>query len=239
MAGTHFTGPLLNDGRKPARAFIKDFPLGIEPDYVSFFEDFIGDVLADDTATWTIVKDTSATVAQGADAALGTVVITSQATTDDDGGSIQLEEEFFRLTEGKKAWFETRVQVSDGDDMDCFWGVCNTFATNPEAAALAANRVGFQIDDGDATIRLITEDGSTESETVSATDIVDATYTKLSFFWDGVATVYFYIDREYAGKHTTNIPTDENMTIGIYHISGSATGTKSQTIDYVWAAMER
>jgi hypothetical protein len=39
--------------------------------------------------------------------------------------------------------------------------------------------------------------------------------------------------------HTANLPDDENLAIGAMELSGSATGTKSMTIDYLMAVQNR
>jgi len=207
-------------------------------------DDFTG-VTLDATNDWTVVKDSSATVALQADALNGVVDLTSQATTDDDGSSIQGNEIWgLPSTAGEKLYFEARFQMSDVDQMDMFIGVCENFATNPENIFTASNRIGFQIDDGDATPHLITESSDSETDTtLSGTtyDLSDATDVTVSFVaTKGTSTdvVDFYINRTKVGSHTTNVPT-ANMTQAAAEISGNATGTKSMSIDYIMVAQDR
>ena len=49
----------------------------------------------------------------------------------------------------------------------------------------------------------------------------------------------FFVDRQLKATHTANIPEDDNMTVGLFHLSGVNTGTKTSTWDYVFVAMER
>jgi len=241
MANTHFSGPVLFSAARPT---LENLNIGAWPDQTRFMDDFTG-ILLDATNDWTVVKDSSATVALQADALNGVVDLTSAATTDNDGSSIQGNEIWgLPSTAGQRLYFEARFQMSDVDQMDMFIGVCENFATNPEAIFTASNRIGFQIDDGDATPHLITESSDSETDTtLSGTtyDLSDATDVTVSFVaTKGTTTdkVKFYINRTLVGTHTTNVPT-ANMTQAAAEVSGNATGTKSMSIDYIMVAQDR
>ena len=98
-----------------------------------------------------------------ADAEGGEIALTSAATTDNDGASIQGKHEIFALpsTAGQSIWYETRVKVSDADQMDLLVGMTETFSTNPEAALLLKDH-WFLLTDGSAVIAGITEASGTE-----------------------------------------------------------------------------
>lgn len=238
----HFNGPVLENDKSAGggRGEFRNLPAGaiMHPDYVVVMDDFV----EYDANDWTIVKDSGAAVAAAADTLNGAITLTSAATTDGDGASIQKTEEGFALTVGKRLWFKARLKVSDADDMDMFVGLCETFATNPEACIAASNRVGWQLDDGDATPRTTTESGDTESTTDAATDtsqdLADDTYVELGFYWDGKNRVDYYKDGEYIATETTNIPT-ANLLPAVFSLSGSNSGTKVTTVDYVFCCMER
>ena len=241
MANTHFSGPVTFSAARPT---LQNLNIGTWPDQTRFMVDFTG-ILLDATNDWTVVKDSGATVALQADALNGVVDLTSAATTDNDGSSIQGNEIWgLPSTAGEKLYFEARFQISDADQMDVFIGVCENFATNPEAIFTASNRIGFQIDDGDATPHLITESSDSETDTtLSGTtyDLSDATDVTVSFVaTKGTSTdvVDFYINRTKVGTHTTNVPT-ANMTQAAAEVSGNATGTKSMSIDYIMVAQDR
>jgi len=242
---THFKGPILYSA---AQKGLENLNIGVWPDQCTKWDDFVMEL---DTG-WTVVKDAGADVSIAADVANGVLVITSAATTDDDGGSIQANE-IFRLpnVQGEMVYFETRVYVdstsgSGVGQMDAFWGLCENFATNPENGFLSANRIGFQLDDGSARLRLITESGGTETETVLASthDLTDGTFVTLGFTatkgkaTNGTDVVQFYVDKQLVGTHTTHVPT-ANVTPAIISVSGDATGTKSMGIDYVLTAQDR
>jgi len=241
MANTHFSGPVLFSAARPT---LENLNIGAWPDQTRFMDDFTG-ILLDATNDWTVVKDSGASAALQADALNGVVDLTSAATTDNDGSSIQGNEIWgLPSTAGQRLYFEARFQMSDVDQMDMFIGVCENFATNPEAIFTASNRIGFQIDDGDATPHLITESSDSETDTtLSGTtyDLSDATDVTVSFVaTKGTTTdkVKFYINRTLVGTHSTNVPT-ANMTQAAAEVSGNATGTKSMSIDYIMVAQDR
>ena len=241
MGKSHFSGPVLFSGARPT---LENLNIKAWPDQTIFMDDFTG-VTLDATNDWTVVKDSSASVAIQADTLNGVVLLSSQATTDNDGSSIQGNEIWaLPSTAGDKLYFEARFSMADADQMDLFVGVCENFATNPEACLTAANRIGFQIDDGDATPHLISESGGTETDTTlsgTTNDLADDTNVTVSFVatkGTSTDTVKYYINRKLVGTHTTNIPT-ANMTAAAMEISGNASGTKSMAIDYIMVAQER
>ena len=234
---THFTGPMLNSGKGSSRKWFENLPIGLNPDYTVLFDDFTG-IALDSTNDWTVVKDSGAAVAIGADVAGGVITMTSAATTDDDGSSIQ-GNEIFALASGRDIWFRANIQSSNADDMDLCAGLTVNFATNPEAMLTAADRIVFQINDGDGSILCKTEKNGTETSTDSGVDAADATNVELAFHVVGTSYVEFFVDGSLVATHTTNLPDDEELTVGVMQLSGSATGTLSATLDYVFAAQTR
>ena len=242
---THFKGPILYSA---ARKGLENLQVGVWPDQAVLYDDFTG-ILLDATNDWTVVKDSSATAAISADTATGVLALTSQATTDDDGASIQ-GNEIFQLpsTAGEKLFFESRFFASATagsgvGQMDIWVGLCENFATAPENAFTASNRIGFQLDDGSSLTRLITEASDTETETelAAAYNLTDDTYVTVGFIatlGTTTDTVQFYYNRQLVGTHTTNIPT-ALMTPAAVEVSGDATGTKSLNVDYIMAAVDR
>ncbi len=242
---THFKGPILYSS---ARKGLENLQVGVWPDQTVYLDDFTG-IALDATNDWTVVKDSGASVAISADTAAGVVALTSTATTDNDGASIQ-GNEIFQLptTAGEKLYFESRFFASTTagsgvGQMDIWVGLTENFATNPENAFLATNRIGFQLDDGSSLTRLISESGGTETETelAAAYNLTDDTYVTLGFIatkGTSTDTVQFYYNRQLVGTHTTNVPT-ALLTPAMVEVSGDATGTKSMSVDYVMAAVDR
>ena len=235
----HFTGPILFGGKDTPRKWFENLPIDKNPDYVVYMDDFTG-IALDTTNDWTLIKDSSATAALGADAESGTLVLTSQATTDNDGASIQ-GNEIFAMASDRDIWFETKLTPTDaeGSAMDICVGLTVNFATNPEAMLTAADRVVFQVDDGDSNIDCITEKDGTATTTDSGIDIASGTAVTLGFHVKGTTSVEFFVNRLLVATHTANLPDNENLAIGAMELSGSATGTKSMAIDYLMAVQNR
>ena len=239
---THFKGPVLFSN---ASAF-ENLKMSMWPDQFTYFDDFEQGAL-DATHNWTIVKDTGASAAITADGTGGEVNLTSAATTDNDGASIQAKQESFALptSAGKKLYFESRVKISDATQTDFLVGFTEAFTTNPENALLSANVIGFVKVDGSAIVKGTTESGGTQTlvefaDTTKST-MENDTYVTLGLVAtknDTVNKVEFYINRNKVGQSTTNIPT-ANMKVMAMSVSGDTTGTKVTTIDYIMAAQDR
>ena len=239
---THFKGPVLFSN---ASAF-ENLKMSMWPDQFTYMDDFEQGAL-DTTHNWTIVKDTGASAAIAADGTGGEVNLTSAATTDNDGASIQAKQESFALptSAGKKLYFETRVKISDATQTDFLVGFTEAFTTNPESALLSQNVIGFVKVDGSAIVKGTTESGGTQTlvtfDDTTKSTMENDTYVTLGLVAtknNTVNKVEFFINRNKVGQSTTNIPT-ANMKVMAMSVSGDATGTKVTTLDYIMAAQDR
>lgn len=239
MANTHFSGPVLYSGTNTAAPFagMAEMPITINPAYFSIVDDFVG-VAIDTTNDWTVVKDSGASVAIVADTVGGEVALTSAATTDNDGASIQ-GNEIFLPASGKNMYFSTRVKNTKVAQTDLCFGFTVNFATNPENMLTAADRIVFQVDDGNASILCKTEKNGTETSTDSGVDLADNTYVVLAFSVNSTGSVQFFVNGNSVATHTTNIPDDENLTVAAMSLSGSASGTRETILDYLIAVETR
>ena len=239
MSATHYSGPLLYSGANKSTYFagMSDLPVSFNLSTFSLLDDFVG-VAIDSTNNWTVVKDSGAAVAIVADTVGGEVALTSTATTDDDGASIQ-GNEIFSVAADKVLYFQTRVKCNDADQTDLCFGLTVNFATNPEAMLTAADRIVFQVNDGNASILCKTEKDGTETSTDSLVDLEDNTYVVLGFAVSGTGSVQFFINGKLVATHLTDIPDDENLALAAMSVSGSATGTRATTIDYIFGAQTR
>tara|TARA_R100000808_G_C2149145_1_gene157522 strand:- start:2921 stop:3622 length:702 start_codon:yes stop_codon:yes gene_type:complete len=231
---THHNTPVLYSGYAAGYKDLREMPMSINPDYFCLEDDFVYEL---DTG-WTAIKDSGATVAIVADTVGGELGITSAGTTDNDGGSIQ-GNEIFAVAADKNMFFQTRIKNNDVDQTDICVGFTVNFATNPENMLTATDRIVFQVDDGDASILCKTEKDGTETSTDSGIDMVDDTYIKLGIACSGTGKVEFFINDRLVATHSTNIPDDENLAIAAMSLSGSASGTRVTTIDYLMGARTR
>jgi hypothetical protein len=236
MSATHYSGPLRYSGKGDTGAWGTGLTIAADTDVVYFMDDFIGNAL-DGTNDWAIVKDTGAAAAIGADILNGVLTLTSAATTDNDGASVQ-GNEIFKARADKSLWFETRLQCTDATQTDICVGLTTNFVTNPEAMLTSPDRIVFQIDDENSSILCKTELGGVETSTDSGVDLVNSTYVTLGFRVIGTGQVQFFVNRELVATHTTNI-TLEELALAAMSLSGSATGTRVTTIDYLFAAQTR
>lgn len=245
MAGTHFKGPILFSAQRPA---LENLNIARWNDQFIQFDDYDHGAV-DETLRWTIVKDSGAAVAIAADARSGEINLTSANTTDNDGASIQGKQEYFSLpsTEGNKLYYETRIKMSDVDQMDVLVGLTETFTTNPEAALLSSNIIGFLLADGSAVISGVTE--ASDSQTIVTFDdttlstLENDTFVTLGFIATKGDTsandkVEFFINRKLAGSTKLTVPT-ANMKMMAMSVSGDATGQKVTTLDYMMGAQDR
>lgn len=235
---THFTGPILNkDNNRGPRELMSKMPVGADlMDYIVYSNDFLVEqdyAAADWVITTTEDGSGSASEALASDEVGGALVITND-DADDDSNSLQLTQETFKLASDKRVWMEVRAKVNDADQVDAFIGLCVT-DTTPLAAT---DRVGFQIDDGNASINVLTEKDSTETKTDSDVDASDDTYVKLGMYSDGSGKVEFYVDRNKVATHSTNIPDDENLCVTLHLVNGEA-AAQSLTVDYIHVVQER
>ena len=189
MAATHYSGPLQYSGKGATGAWGTDLTTTTDTDVVVYMDDFTG-VALDSTNDWTVVKDSSATASIAADELNGVLNLLSADTTDNDGASIQ-GNEIFKPQASKTLWFETKLKCNDVDQTDICAGLTVNFATNPENMLTAADRIVFQVDDGNASILCKTESGGTETSTDSGIDLVDDTYVTLGFRVDETNQVLF------------------------------------------------
>ena len=234
---THHNTPVLYNGYGANYRALREMPISINPDFFEISDDFVG-IVFNSTNDWTVVKDSGATVALVADAVGGELALTSTATTDNDGASIQ-GNEIFAVAADKNIYFQTRIKCTDADQTDLCAGLSVNFASDPENMLTAADRIVFQVDDGSASILCKTEKDGTETSTDSGIELVDATYILLAFSVNGTGAVKFYINSTLVATHGTNIPDDENMTVAAMSLSGNATGTRITTLDYIIAAETR
>ena len=233
------TGPIKDSGKAAAiRDFFLDFPLTHDPDYYRLFDDFMG-IAVDSTNDWTVVKDSSATVAIETDTLGGRLLMSSQASTADDGSSIQGNEIFLPVA-GKDIWFETKLAILAPATAEFFAGLSVNWGTNPEGVLTVTDRIGFEINDADASILCITEDTNTPTSSDSEVDAVISEDIILGFHVIGTAEVRFFVNRVQVVSHTTNIAADQNFAVALMELSGTGgTPTQTMAVDYVMCVATR
>lgn len=223
---SRFTSGVTN--AKPADPFSQF----IMPDPTSahvYVEDFDYYLAADWAVTEVGVATQTLTDGDG-----GRLGIVNAAANDDSSFSQKVGENFLFQT-GKKLWFECLFEVNEPIEMDMVMGLQITDTTPLDAS----DGVYFTSADGSADIDLVVVKGSTSTVESSIATLSVVTPIRLSYFYDGVSEIQYFVDGVHSGTvATTNLPDDEVLTIS-YGIQNGEAAPKTMLIDYIMAAKER
>lgn len=195
----------------------------------TYFNDF--DVFT--AAEW-VITETQGGATQAVTDEDGGVLVLTNTAADDDLNAIQLTNETFTFTSGKKAFFKCRFKLNEAIQSDLIVGLQITDATPLDVT----DGVFFSKIDGSTSINLFVEKDNTNTQTSVGT-LVDDTYIELGFFYNGDASIQAFIAGELvASSAVTNLPDDEELTISFAVQNGEASA-KNLSIDYVLVAKER
>ncbi len=142
------------------------------------------------------------------------------------------------MTAGKPTWFKARFKVNDATQSDFVIGLQVTDTTPLDAT----DGIYFQKDDGDAFLDVYCRKNATTGST-SATAIatvVDDTYMTVGWYYDGKASVYYFVNDVMLGKldgSATFLP-DAILTVSFGVQNGEAV-IKTMSVDYILAARVR
>lgn len=195
----------------------------IGPDVIKFNERFVRPLVsaADTVLDWTTTLveagagESTITKPDGVDSGL---LFTTDAA-EDDGISLQLKGESFKLTTGCKAlYFMARLQASEATQIDWLVGLCITDTT---LLGGMSDGIYFEKLDGGTGISCTTEKNASETQTDNLATFAAATDVTLEFYYDGTA-VEFFVNGSSVARHTTNIVDDEDITPSLEVLAGSA-----------------
>jgi hypothetical protein len=217
-----------------------------EPDQVQlirYWNDFLTYAATNWVATATSVGAGTSAAAMS-DTEIGGAIIITNAANEDDSYWLQLshdggtnDSETFQIIAGKKAWFRARFKGNDVDQTDYIVGV-HIAATDPIDTA-PTDGIWFQSDDGDGNIDFHIVKNSVYTTASVVGTLSDDTYTTVGFYWDGLSTVYYFVNDSQKGTLSSGtIPNDEYMPVSMGAQNGEATAN-TMTIDYIGVWMER
>ena len=201
-----------------------------------YFEDF--DTYA--AGDWTITK-TEAGAGSASEALTnvdgGCLLITND-NADNDNDFFQKKGESFLLTAGKRAFFKTRLKVSDATQSDVVVGLQVTDTTPLDVT----DGIYFLKADDAATLDVICRKNATTGSTSASaiTSLADDTFIVLGWYYDGKSTLtYFVNDVAYGTLDASSsyLP-DTTLTVS-FGIQNGAAAIKTLTVDYLLAAVER
>ena len=185
-----------------------------------------------DSATVTAVSAGVGTSAiTGLDSTLRGGFVFTSAQDEDDGIQMQALGEAFYFGVKCPAYFGCRLTLGDATESDVFVGFAIQDTT---ILAACTDSIGFRKDDDAAAwaFSLNHDSAATDAELA---DAVASTYNNLEFYYDGVTTVSYYVDRVLIGTVETtvaNMPDDEHLAPALAFLTGDAS---ANTMTVLWA----
>lgn len=221
----------------------KSDPLGqfgmLDPTkWIVYFNDFHTYAAGDWTVTEVGAGSRALTDVNG-----GALLITN-AAADNDRNELQKVGEGFLLAAGKKAFFKTRLKISDATQSDLLVGLAVTDTTLQGSVDGdgVTDGIFFSKDDGDTNLDIQVQKNTTTGQ-IRATAIhtvVADTFVELAWYFDGVSECRYYVDGVHKGTldaSSTYLP-DTELTVSLAIMNGEAVA-KTCTWDYVLACLER
>lgn len=212
----------------------KNKPLGsfILPDMTSahvYMEDFN----YFDANNWTVTEVGTSVVTLGNQD--GGNLLLQNSAADDDSVFLQKVGESFLFKTGKKLWFDCFIDVIDATLSDVLIGLQVT----DTAPLSVTDGVYFIKNSGAATVDFVVVKDSTSTITTGVATLANASFKRLSFFYDGVDSITIFDDGvAVARSSTVNLPNVETLTVS-FGIKNGAAAPKTMSIDYIMAAKER
>ena len=167
MQPTRFSGPILYSGRPDKGEVFSDQPLGFNPDFVQYFDDFLGmtidatndySVTAISNGTFSSYNRGPASGLPSSDVVNGWGIIQSANTqannpTTVDSGAVVLRNESVQPARSRQpVFFEAVAGVNNPKNCDFFCGL-NTVTEDPIVFPTKI-RIGFELDSSEGTGRL-------------------------------------------------------------------------------------
>lgn len=190
-----------------------------------YLTDFVSLPVDDTTGDPTEWKTTVVEVGDGdstvylKEGAQGGALRINAAANENDGAQIVLKGESFIVSSGDYIYFNARFSVDEATQSDFIIGL--VIGGNTTLCGGMTDGIYFRTVDGSTDLNFITEKDSTETSTKAAT-LADNTIYHVTIVCDGTGTVYAYCNTTHVATHTTNIPDDEYLTIGVAYLNGAA-----------------
>ena len=205
--------------------------------YTWFERDFLGA----DVADFTVVGDGSKSFAVGT-TLNGWLGVSPGSTTDNDE-CYGITPTAFSFAANKPVFFSASCKLTEAntDDSNIVLGFSTIGTANflvDNGAGPAANYDGalfFKVD-GDMHWQTETSHTTTQQTSATAAVFASATTYELGIYWDGSASVFFYLDRSLIATHTTaNALPTSNMGIVFGCKNG---GTNQETLLADWVVVQ-
>ena len=218
----------------PETHFMRDrdkIPVPYPPTWTEWFDDFMEYESGNWVTTETDVGAGDTTQAL-ADADDGIMVYTT-AGNEDDASHQQTIAELFKFESGKELYFETRLKIGDATQSDFVIGL----QVRDTTSLAVSDGMFFQKDDGDALLDFHSMATSVDTASTGIHTVVDDTYVKLAFYYDGGTQVLVSVNDALVATVTAT-PSTTELTVSSAVQAGSA-AADVLSVDYIWVAKER
>lgn len=227
-------------------------PIGYfaDPSYAyGFFEDFLGLAIDDTTALpvgWTATADTTGAIILELSSPGGTIKLTTHTDANDAAGLIlgsgaTGEPFLIKQNTGKKLWYGSRVKMAEHTDNLCaFIGLAGggaTFDAMTDTTGILADNVdliGFNVlaASGDL-VKYSFKTGTKAVVAATAITAHAAAYYTYNLYFDGLTTVYVYINDVYIGTMDVSAAAFPENGVAPAFFVKTTSGAKNMHIDWV------
>lgn len=171
-------------------------------------------------AGWVTTEAGTNTIALQESTDQGTLLITCGGT-ENNGLQIQAIGEAFYFANRYPAYFGIEFQTNDADQVDILVGLT---ITDTSAVTAVSDGIYFRTVDESAVLNFVLEKNSVETTTAAAT-LVDDTWIRAEFYYDGGDYVRAYIDGSLVAtiaRTDASFPDDEHLTPTIAILTGES-----------------
>ena len=238
MANPHFQNMILWAGNTVASKSKKDQPMFQPVPAGNTSYGYFNDFMTYTAGEWTITTTEagSGNASEALTSSAGGALLLTNDDADDDLDFLQLKGESFSLSSSKRAFFETRLKVSDATQSDWVVGLHIT-DTSPLDVT---DGIFFIKADGSTGIDFVVEKDNSNTTTSDVATNADDTFITLAWYIDPNASkVYYSVNNaEPVAVANTYLPDDEELTIS-FGIQNGEAAAKTMTMDYITCIVER
>ena len=222
--------------------------------FITLWEDFVygKDAVTSDLITWGSVDD-GASGTNAFQDALGGVYNVVTTAADNDYHAMVTQQEMFKITAGKKAWFKARVKLAEATTNESTWwvGVTDTTTTGGMQANAAGPLASYdgvlfwKTPETAMTLNFETSNAGTQNTLSTFATTVTDTWTTVAFYWDGVSKVVPYAAVNDSNTLVPYTPQTLSATgMDEMHVvfgvkAGPSAGAETLQVDYVFVCQER
>lgn len=209
--------------------------------HVTLFDDFVHSSISAtaDAAAWMEEQSNGSGGAFTLGDGHGGFLVMTNDGTDDDELLVYENSEWLLPAATKRLEFETRLKCSRVDT-SIFAGLTlmsqNLGDANATLLGSGIDQVGFHLDET-ANIEFLYQDGTTSSDTDTASDLVADTFVTLGFVYDGKSKMKVYVDGSLVLTKTDGALPNQEVCLGFGVRNGSA-AAGILTVDYVYCHAE-